>query len=183
MQLKKVFPIYEGAALRRRWTTEAEWQDWLRAHGAYGFRVAPYYNRCCIVFGKQRYIETIKQLYGLDESEFLDGAGGMVTSLGYVPADSLVHCVFLPEAYEESVYWHEALHVALMTAEYHGVQLSDQEALTYLQGYIAEEFKRSRLQFLADKKAGGLPDIDKIVTRPASTITRGGYCNRKVVVR
>lgn len=147
------------------------------------FASRPITTVAALSLGKQRYIETIKQLYGLDESAFLDGAGGMVTSLGYVPADSLVHCVFLPEAYEESVYWHEALHVALMTAEYHGVQLSDQEALTYLQGYIAEEFNRSRLQFLADKKAGGLPDIDKIVTRPASTITRGGYCNRKVVVR
>ena len=31
----KVFPIYEGAQLRRRFTTEEEWKDWLRAHGAY----------------------------------------------------------------------------------------------------------------------------------------------------
>ncbi|WP_371007934.1 hypothetical protein AB9K89_25310 (plasmid) [Escherichia coli] len=63
----------------------------------------------------------------------------------------------------------------LMTAEYHGVQLHDHEALTYLQGYIAEEFNRSRLQFMADKKAGGLPAIEGIVTRPASTICRGGF--------
>lgn len=183
MQIKKVFPIYEGADLRRRWTTEAEWQDWLRAHGAYGFRVAPYFNRCCVVFGDRRYVETIKQLYGLDEGDFVYDIGGMVTPLGYVPADSLVHCVYLPEKYEESVYWHEALHIALMTAEYHGVQLTDQEALTYLQGYIAEEFSRARLQFLADKKAGGLPAIESIVTRPVSTISRGGSCNRRVVVR
>ncbi|WBM72984.1 hypothetical protein OH773_22345 (plasmid) [Buttiauxella sp. WJP83] len=183
MQIKKVFPIYEGANLRRRWATEAEWRDWLRAHGAYGFRVAPYYNRCCIVFGERRYVETVKQLYGLDESEFVNGVGGMVTSLGYVTADSLVHCVYLPETYEESIYWHEALHVALMTAEYHGILMADQEALTYLQGYIAEEFSRARLQFLADKKAGGLPKIEEIVTRPSSTISRGGYCNRKVVMR
>lgn len=80
MQLKKVFPIYEGAELRRRWTHEAEWQDWLRAHGAYGFRVAPYYNRCVVVFGEKRYVEVIKQLYGLDESEYVAGVGGMVVA-------------------------------------------------------------------------------------------------------
>ena len=183
MQIKKTFPIYEGPDLRRRWTTETEWRDWLRAHGAYGFRVTPYFNRCCVVFGERRYVETIKQLYGLDESEFVYGVGGMVTTLGYVQADTMLHCVYLPENYDETVYWHEALHVALMTAEYHGVQLHDQEALTYLQGYIAEEFNRSRLQFMADKKAGGLPAIEGIVTRPASAICRGGFCNRKVVMR
>lgn len=59
MQIKKTFPIYEGPDLRRRWTTEAEWRDWLRAHGAYGFRVTPYFNRCCVVFGERRYVETI----------------------------------------------------------------------------------------------------------------------------
>ena len=35
----KVFPIYEGAQLRRRLPLK-KWKDWLRAHGAYGFRVA-----------------------------------------------------------------------------------------------------------------------------------------------
>ncbi|MDV5570679.1 hypothetical protein QM058_27985 [Klebsiella pneumoniae] len=77
----------------------------------------------------------------------------MVTTLGYIQADTMLHCVYLPENYDETVYWHEALHVALMTAEYHGVQSAIRRHWTYLQGYIAEEFNRSRLQFMADKKA------------------------------
>lgn len=179
MKNKKTFPIYEGPELRRRWTTESEWREWLRAHGAYGFRVSPYYNRCCVVFGKERYVETIKQLYGVDESDAVYDAAGMVTQLGYVREDNNVHCVFLPESYDESVYWHEALHITLMTAETHGVYLGDQEALTYLQGYIAENFASARQQFVADKKAGGLPDIKKIVTRPAHTIVKGYSCRQR----
>ena len=181
MQLKKVFPIYEGAELRRRWTHEAEWQDWLRAHGAYGFRVSPYSNRCVVVFGEKRYVEVIKQLYGLDESEYVAGVGGMVTDLGYIQYDTNVHCVYLPENYNESVYWHEALHIALITGQHHDLMPSDQEAFTYLQGYIVEEFVKARVKFLADKKAGGLPAIEDIVTRHPSTIRRGGYGTRKVV--
>ncbi|HHQ2492486.1 TPA: hypothetical protein ACSPJ4_005460, partial [Klebsiella pneumoniae] len=83
----KVFPIYEGAQLRRRFTTEEEWKDWLRAHGAYGFRVAPYYSRCVVVFGADHYVETMKQLYGVDDSEFIGDAGGWVTDMGYFEAD------------------------------------------------------------------------------------------------
>lgn len=181
MQIKKVFPIYEGTDLRRRWTHEAEWQDWLRAHGAYGFRVAPYYNRCVVVFGEKRYIETVKQLYGIDESEFVCNVGGMVTELGYVEYDTNVHLVYLPEKYDETVYWHEALHIAMITGQHHGLHCSDQEAFTYLQGYVVEEFAKARMKFVADRKAGGLPDVDQIVTRHPSTIRRGGYCARKVV--
>ncbi|MDO1521881.1 hypothetical protein Q2T75_23695 [Klebsiella variicola] len=88
----KVFPIYEGAQLRRRFTTEEEWKDWLRAHGAYGFRVAPYYSRCVVVFGADRYVETMKQLYGVDDSEFIGDAGGWVTDKEYAaePVTNLV---------------------------------------------------------------------------------------------
>jgi hypothetical protein len=100
----KVFPIYEGAQLRRRFTTEEEWKDWLRAHGAYGFRVAPYYSRCVVVFGADRYVETMKQLYGVDDSEFIGDAGGWVTDMGYFEADRSVHGVFLPDVRDEKRY-------------------------------------------------------------------------------
>ena len=99
----KVFPIYEGAQMRRRFTTEEEWKDWLRAHGAYGFRVAPYYSRCVVVFGADRYVETIKQLYGVDDSEFIDDAAGWVTDMGYFEADPSVHGVFLPDVRDEKI--------------------------------------------------------------------------------
>ena len=180
----KVFPIFEGAEMRRRFTTEAEWKEWLRAHGAYGFRVTPYYSRCVVVFGADRYIETMKQVYGVDDSDYIDSAAGWVTDLGYFDRDRLVHGVFLPDVRDEKTLWHEALHVAMSTAEAHGVQLSDQEAITYLQGYVAEKLEQAFLQFREDRKAGGLPDIDKIVTRAPQTIRRGGYTSlRKVVMR
>lgn len=171
----KVFPIFEGAELRRRFTTESEWKEWLRAHGAYGFRVSPYYSRCVVVFGADRYIETMKQLYGVDDSEYIDEAAGWVTDLGYFEQDRLVHGVFLPDVRDEKTLWHEALHIALSTAESHGVHLSDQEALTYLQGHIAEQLELAFLQFKEDRKAGGLPAVEQIVTRAPKTIRRGGY--------
>ena len=171
----KVFPIFEGVGLRRRFTTEEEWKEWLRAHGAYGFRVAPYYSRCVVVFGAVRYIETMKQLYGKKDSEFIEEAGGWVTDLGYFDADRSVHGVFLPDHQDEKTLWHEALHVAMSTAESHGVKLSDQEAITYLQGYVAEKLDSAFRQFKADKKAGGLPPVRSILTRDPDTIRRGGY--------
>ncbi|HFP9309431.1 TPA: hypothetical protein ACJI3N_005321 [Raoultella planticola] len=179
----KVFPIFEGPQLRRRFTTEGEWKDWLRTHGAYGFRVAPYYSRCVVVFGADRYIETMKQLYGVDDSEFIDDAGGWVTDMGYFDADRFVHGVFLPDYRDEKTLWHEALHVAMTTAEQHGVRLSDQEAITYLQGYIAEKLDSAFCQFKADKKAGGLPPIGSIVTRDPLSIRRGGYGSVKKVAK
>lgn len=180
---KKVFPIYEGAQLRRRLTTEDEWKEWLRAHGAYGFRVAPYYSRCVVVFGADRYIETMKQLYGVDDSEFIDDVGGWVTDLGYFEADRSVHGVFLPDSQDEKTLWHEALHVAMSTAEFHGVRLADQEAITYLQGYVAELLDSAFQQYKADKRAGGLPPIASIVTRESRTIRRGGFGSVKKVAK
>lgn len=183
MRAEKNYPIFTAPNFRRRWVTIEEWQRWLRSHGAYGFRVAPYYTRCCVVFGERRYVETIKQLYGADMGDYAKGVRGLVTYPGTIDADSLVHCVCLPETYVEAVYWHEALHVTLMTAEHHGVDLSDQEALTYLQGYTVEEFNRARMMFLEDKKAGLLPDVGKIVTRPLHSITRCGCQKSRGVQR
>lgn len=180
----KVFPIFEGAQLRRRFTTEGEWREWLRAHGAYGFRVAPYYSRCVVVFGAARYIETMKQLYGVDDGQYIDDVGGWVTDMGYFEADRSVHGVLLPDSQDEKTLWHEALHVAMSTAESHGVHLSDQEAITYLQGYVAEMLDAAFRQFKADKKAGGLPSIASIVTRDPHTIRQGGFGSvRKVMKR
>lgn len=180
---RKVFPIFEGARMRRRFTTECVWREWLRAHGAYGFRVAPYYSRCVVVFGANRYIETMKQLYGVDDSEFIDDVGGWVTDAGYFAADRSVHGVFLPDVRDEKTLWHEALHVAMSTAESHGVNLRDQEAITYLQGYVAEMLDAAFRQYKADKKAGGLPPIASIVTRDPNTIRPGGFRSARKVTR
>ena len=72
----------------------------------------------------------------------------------------------------------------MSTAESHGVHLSDQEAITYLQGYVAEMLDAAFRQFKADKKAGGLPSIASIVTRDPHTICQGGFGSvRKVMKR
>ncbi|HHT4259138.1 TPA: hypothetical protein ACTYZB_004805 [Klebsiella variicola] len=180
---KKTFPIYEGPNLTRRMTDETEWKEWLRAHGAFGFQVTPYYSRCVVVFGADRYVETMKQLYGVDDGDFIGDAGGWVTDLGYYQEDPAVHGVFLPDHHDEKTLWHEALHVAMSTAEAHGVRLSDQEAITYLQGYVAEQLEKSFNQFKADRKAGGLPKIDEIVTRDVRTIRSRGFGSVKRVLK
>lgn len=71
----------------------------------------------------------------------------------------------------------------MSTAESHGVHLVDQEAITYLQGYIAEKLDAAFRQFKADKKAGGLPPVEAIVTRDPHSIRRGVYGSVKKVMK
>ena len=106
-----------------------------------------------------------------------------MTDMGYFEADRSVHGVFLPDVRDEKTLWHEALHVAMSTAESHGVHLVDQEAITYLQGYIAEKLDAAFRQFKADKQAGGLPPVEAIVTRDPHSIRRGVYGSVKKVVK
>lgn len=145
--------------------------------GACAFRVHPYYHYCVVAFGEERYTQAMKALFFVDLSDDVRYCEGMVTRPGNVPGTNNLLTVFLPETYNANIFWHEALHIALMTLERHGVKLREQEALTYLQGFVHEQLQACHDQFLVNRKEKTLPDVRNIFTGHPDELNRPDYYN------
>ncbi|GAA0353418.1 hypothetical protein L9H26_18805 [Morganella psychrotolerans] len=166
------YPTFTGENWKRVKGTYAAWQEWCKSHGAYGFRAAPYPFCIVCVIGDERYLETLKAMYGINYvNSYADSAGGLVTQGGFADGHKSMLTVMLQEGYDEEILWHEALHVALMVCEYVGISLHEQEALTYLQGYVAEHLKKAFLLHEVAKKTKNLKPVHEIYTGDAAALT------------
>ncbi|MCJ8601002.1 hypothetical protein MWH03_00210 [Klebsiella pneumoniae] len=160
-----------------------EFTDHLQQHGAYGFLVNPYYHYCVVAFGDERYLQAMRALFFVDMEEDVSRSAGMVTRPGNIPGTNNLLSVFLPEKYDAEIFWHEALHIAMMTLETHGVKLHEQEALTYLQCFVHSQLQMCHDMFLADRKAGLTPDIREIFTGNVDELNQPDYYSCPVKVR
>ncbi|HHL9187204.1 TPA: hypothetical protein ACQ850_002501 [Klebsiella pneumoniae] len=153
----KEFPIL-GARDQRELVDEETWKAWMRSKGAYVAKIAPYNSRFAVMFGEENYVNVCRDLFSLEMSQHMEGAGGLITVPGMVDFDYMLHTVFLPEKYDALVYWHEALHLALFACEVFGINPLEQEAVTYLQGQIVKDMVYAREQYVADKKKPKVED-------------------------
>ncbi|MEY0334719.1 hypothetical protein AB7W23_21405 [Providencia rettgeri] len=149
-----VYPIFTGENWKRQCVSYEKWLEWCGEFDAYGFRVAPYPVNAVVVVGDERYLETIKAMYGINYiNSGAENSGGFVTYFGLVESHSSLLTVMLQEDTDDEIIWHESLHVALMTCEFVGISPREQEAITYLQGYIAENLKMAFAKHHARRKA------------------------------
>ncbi len=92
----KEFPIL-GARDQRELVDEETWKAWMRSKGAYVAKIAPYNSRFAVMFGEENYVNVCRDLFSLEMSQHMEGAGGLVTVPGMVDFDYMLHTVFLPE--------------------------------------------------------------------------------------
>ncbi|MEW2741576.1 hypothetical protein ABZ131_20665 [Providencia rettgeri] len=160
-----VYPVYTGDDWKRKCVSYEKWLTWCKEFQAYGFRVAPYPVNAVVVVGDQRYLETIKAMYGINYiNSGAENCGGFVTYFGLVESHSSLLTVMLQDDTDDEIIWHEALHVALMTCEYVGISPREQEAITYLQGYIAEHLKMAFAEYHYRRKAKTLIPLANMFT-------------------
>lgn len=168
------YPVFHD----KNGSRDASWvtfEQHVRSAGLHAFRVHPYYTYCVVGFGSQRFLQGMKARFFVDLSEDVRRSAGMVTRPGNIPGTGNLMAIFLPEKYDAEVFWHEALHAAMMTLERHGVALREQEALTYLQGYIHNQLQACHDDFLAARKTGGLPDPREVFTGTSADLNEPDY--------
>jgi hypothetical protein len=145
----KEFPIL-GARDQRELVDEETWKAWMRSKGAYVAKIARN-SRFAVMFGEENYVNVCRDLFSLEMSQHMEGAGGLVTVPGMVDFDYMLHTVFLPEKYDAVVYWHEALHLALFACEVFGINPLEQEADLSARP-DCQDMVYAREQYVADKK-------------------------------
>lgn len=153
------------------------WEQQVKHCGGYAFRIHPYYCYVAVIFGSERFIQATRALFYVDLADDVGRSGGMVTRPGNIPHTNNLLAIYLPEKYEAEIFWHEALHAAMMTLERHGVSVREQEALTYLQGFIHNQLQACHDEFLVDKKAGLLPFTCEIFTGSVAELNTPDYYN------